>query len=140
MKKILIVDDQRITRQLMHFALCNHFELEEAEDADTAYAMILKAPPDALVLDVMMPGTMDGYQLCERLKRDPNLSHIYVVLVTACGQVSDQELGRRLGAEAYFVKPFSPLLLEQHLKDALMVGWQVSGEAEREAHKEWTPP
>jgi DNA-binding response OmpR family regulator len=45
---------------------------------------------------------------------------MHVVLVTACGQVSDQELGQELGADAYFVKPFSPLALVRHLTNALL--------------------
>ncbi len=133
MKKILIVDDQPIIRHMLKFALREKFALEEACDADQAYEMILASPPDAIVLDVMMPGSMDGYQLCERIKRDPALSGIYVVLVTACGQVTDQELGRTLGANAYFIKPFSPLMLEQHLYDALLANALAEeAEAKRE--------
>lgn len=120
MKKILIVDDQSIIREMVHLALRDGFELEMASNADEAYEKILAAPPDAIVLDVMMPGSMDGYQLCERIKKDPELAGILVVLVTACGQVTDQELGRTLGADAYFVKPFSPLLLERYMKDKLL--------------------
>ncbi len=129
MKRILIVDDQRITRHLLHFALREQFVLEEAPDADTAFAMIMASPPDALVLDVMMPGSMDGYQLCQKIKQNPSLAPIYVVLVTSCRQAEDQEKGRILGANAYFVKPFSPLMLEQHLKDALQVGWEICTES-----------
>ena len=129
MKSILIIDDQRITRHLLHFALRDLFLLEEAPDADTAYAMILASPPDALVLDVMMPGTMNGYQLCQKIKQNPALAHIYVVLLTSCRQAEDQEKGRLHGANAYFVKPFSPLLLQQHLKDALLIGWEISPES-----------
>ena len=121
MKKILIVDDQPAIRQMLHFALRNHYALEQAADADEAYELIKAAPPDAIVLDVMMPGSMDGFQLCERIKRDPSLSGIHVVLLTACSQVADQELGRTLGADAYFVKPFSPLLLEKHLDKVLCI-------------------
>lgn len=119
MKKVLIVDDQPHIRKMIHFALRNHFELEEAEDADSAYARLMAERPDALVLDVMMPGSMNGFELCERIKRDAALAGIHIVLVTACGQVSDQERGLELGADAYFVKPFSPAALARHLTDAL---------------------
>lgn len=119
MKKVLIVDDQPHIRKMIRLALRDHFELEEAEDADAAYAQIMAGRPDGVVLDVMMPGSMDGFQLCQRIKRDPVLAGIYVVLVTARGQVSDQELGRALGADAYFVKPFSPMALARHLTVAL---------------------
>lgn len=121
MKKILIIDDQPIIRKMIRLALMDDcFEFLEANDADTAYEMIKISPPDGIVLDVMMPGTLNGYQLCERIKQDPLLSSIYVVLVTACGQVADQEFGLSLGADAYFVKPFSPLALARHMKDAIL--------------------
>jgi CheY-like chemotaxis protein len=121
MKKILIVDDHPVIRKMINLALRDdRFELDEANDADAAYQMILKAKPDGMVLDVMMPGVLNGYQLCERIKQTPALSSIHVVLVTACGQVADQEFGRALGADAYFVKPFSPVALATHMKDVLL--------------------
>jgi CheY-like chemotaxis protein len=121
MKKILIVDDQPIIRMMIRLALKNDcFELQEACDADAAYEIIMQSPPDGMVLDVMMPGTLNGYQLCERIKKDPQLAGIHVVLVTACGQVADQEFGYALGADAYFIKPFSPLALARHMNEALL--------------------
>jgi CheY-like chemotaxis protein len=121
MKKILIVDDHPVIRKMINLALRDdRFELNEANDADSAYQMILKAKPDGMVLDVMMPGVLNGYQLCERIKQTPALSSIHVVLVTACGQVADQEFGHALGADAYFVKPFSPVALATHMKDVLL--------------------
>lgn len=119
MKKLLIVDDHANMRQIIRIAVRDRFELEEAASADAAYASIQAAPPDAIVLDVMMPGSMNGFQLCEIIKRDDKLAAIHVVLVTACGQVEDQELGRAVGADAYFVKPFSPLALARHLTEVL---------------------
>jgi CheY-like chemotaxis protein len=120
MKKILIVDDQPTMRQILRLALWNKFEIQEAGDAYAANEMIKLSRPDAIVLDVMMPGDMDGYQLCEKIKQDPKLASIYIALVTACGQVEDQERGMALGANAYFVKPFSPLELLRHLSAALL--------------------
>lgn len=119
MKKVLIVDDQPSIRLMIRLALHGHFTLDEAADADSAYALICTAPPAAIVLDVMMPGSMNGFQLCEKIKRDAQLAAIHVVLVTACGQVTDQELGRAIGADAYFIKPFSPLALARHLGESL---------------------
>ena len=121
MKKVLIVDDQPTIRQIMRLALWSKFEIQEAGDAYTANELIKVSRPDAIVLDVMMPGDMDGYQLCERIKKDPELASIYIVLVAACGQVEDQEKGMALGANAYFVKPFSPLELMCHLTSAMLI-------------------
>lgn len=121
MKKIMIVDDQPIIRKMILLALQDeHFVLSEACDADSAYQLMLKDKPDGIVLDVMMPGQLNGFQLCERIKQSPELSGIHVVLVTACGQIADQEFGRALGADAYFVKPFSPVALAMHMKEALL--------------------
>jgi DNA-binding response OmpR family regulator len=122
MRKLLIVDDQPSIRKMIRLALRDHFDLEEFADADTAYAQIMKARPDGIVLDVMMPGSLNGYQLCEKIKSNQVLAGIHVVLVTARGQVADQEFGRTLGADAYFVKPFSPLALARHLTGALLPG------------------
>jgi DNA-binding response OmpR family regulator len=120
MKRLLVVDDQPNIRMMIRLTIQRDFAVEEADSADAALEMILQDPPAGIVLDVMMPGTINGFQLCERIKRDGTLAGIHVVLVTACGQVTDQELGRALGADAYFIKPFSPMALAQHLRAALL--------------------
>jgi CheY-like chemotaxis protein len=67
--------------------------------------------PDLMLLDVMMPGELDGLQVCQRLKSDPVTKRIKVVLLTARGQARDREVGQAAGADEYLVKPFSPLQL-----------------------------
>jgi DNA-binding response OmpR family regulator len=119
MKRVLIVDDHPVIRKMIRLALRDQYVLDEAGDAESAYARILDNVPDGIILDVMMPGSMNGFQLCDRIKKDAGLAAMHVVLVTACGQVEDQELGRSLGADAYFVKPFSPMALARHLSMAL---------------------
>jgi len=118
-KRLLIVDDQPYIRQSIRLALRQHFELEEFSTADEAYQSVLACRPAGIVLDVMMPGSMNGFQLCERIKRNAALADIHIVLVTARSQVEDQELGRSLGADAYFIKPFSLMALSRHLQRAL---------------------
>ena len=122
MKKILIVDDHSTIRKMLRHALAGRFVLEEFANADSAHAHLMTSRPDGIVLDVMMPGSMNGFQLCERIKTDAALAGIHVVLITACGQIEDQELGRAVGADAYFVKPFSPIALMRHLSEALRIG------------------
>lgn len=119
MKKLLIVDDNPLIRQMLRLALQRSFELTEADSADRAWAQIHQSNPDAMVLDVMMPGQMNGFQLCERIKDDPALKDVHIVLVTACAQATDRELGLALGANAYYVKPFSPTQIVEHLNHAL---------------------
>ena len=67
--------------------------------------------PDVILLDVMMPGLLDGYQVCDRIKKDPELRAIKVAMLTARGQATDLAAGEAAGADAYLVKPFSPLEL-----------------------------
>jgi len=63
------------------------------------------------LLDVMMPGEMDGLQVCQALKSNPAMVSVKIVLLTARGQARDREAGGRAGADQYLVKPFSPLQL-----------------------------
>ena len=119
-KKILIVDDHADLRQLVVLTLDdpNH-EIIEACNADDALDMIMKDQPDLLVLDVMMPGKLNGLQLCEQIKNDPGLHSIKVILLTARGQQSDVSEGTRVKSDAYLVKPFSPMALLQKVQELL---------------------
>jgi len=72
-----------------------------------------------LILDVMMPGAVDGYQVCKKLKEYINGKIPYVILLTARGQKSDLEEGARVGADNYLIKPFSPLELIDNVNNAL---------------------
>jgi DNA-binding response OmpR family regulator len=111
MHKVLIVDDQADIRRMMNIALGEDFDFLEAEDGLTALDMVRQHRPDVVLLDVMMPGGLDGLQVLEKIRADPRLKHTRVILVSAKGQVSDYDLGMQMGANAYFVKPFSPLQL-----------------------------
>lgn len=118
-KKILIVDDQDAIRELLRLTL-ESFEdckLHEADNADDALRLVSDIKPDLVVLDVMLPGTMDGYQVCERIKSDAQTRSIFVVLLTARAQLSDIEKGEAVGADDYIVKPFSPGQLKQRITD-----------------------
>lgn len=111
MHKVLIVDDQADIRRMMNIALKDDFLLLEAADGLSALSLIRSEMPDVVLLDVMMPGGMDGLQVLEIIRQDPALKHIPVIMVSAKGQVHDCEMGMKSGANAYFVKPFSPMQL-----------------------------
>ena len=117
MKKILLVDDHSDIRRMIRISLGKTFDVLEAEDGITALEIVRRTNPDLVVLDVMMPGQLDGLQLLDVIKSDPKLMHTRVVMVTARGQASDYELGMARGADAYFIKPFSPLELVAAIKD-----------------------
>lgn len=110
--RILIVEDQADIRKLIRMALeFGDFDIHEAVDGESGLAAAMNLKPALVLLDVSMPGQLDGYQVCQRIKQDPALTTTQVVLMTARGQVSDTEAGQRAGVNAYLVKPFSPLEL-----------------------------
>lgn len=111
MYKVLVVDDQADIRRMIMIALSGDFDLLEAEDGVGALQMVREHRPDVVLLDVMMPGDIDGLQALQIIRADPEIAATRVIMVSAKGQVSDYELGMKLGANAYFVKPFSPLQL-----------------------------
>lgn len=112
MKKILIVDDHADIRRLIRMTLeFESHDIYEAEDGATALRLAQTLKPDLVLLDVMMPGYLNGLDVCRRLKSDPLLLGPAVILLTARGQARDCEAGRLAGADAYLVKPFSPLQL-----------------------------
>jgi DNA-binding response OmpR family regulator len=119
MYKVLIVDDQIDIRRMMHIALGDNFELLEAADGVTALDLLRQHKPDVVLLDVMMPGDIDGLQVLQAIRADSQTMDMRVIMVSAKGQVSDYELGMQMGANAYFVKPFSPLQLVAAINEQL---------------------
>ena len=112
MDRILIVEDQPDIRKLIRMTLeFGDFELHEAADGESGLNLARAVRPHVMLLDVMMPGLLDGYQVCRHIKQDPQLRGIQVIMLTARGQATDVAAGEDAGADAYLVKPFSPLEL-----------------------------
>jgi two-component system phosphate regulon response regulator PhoB len=72
-----------------------------------------------MLLDVMMPGELDGLQVCRSVRADPRLSGMRVLLLSARGQARDREAGAQAGADEYLIKPFSPLQLVETIERLL---------------------
>jgi len=110
--KILIVDDEVHIRMLLEQTL---EELEEdygveilsAQNGEEGLALIRSNKPDVVFLDIMMP-KLNGYEVCQRVKEDPDITDIGIVLLTAKGQEVDRRQGLELGASRYMTKPFDP--------------------------------
>ncbi len=111
-KRILIVEDHADIRKLVRLTLeFEDYEIHEAVNADEGLEAVRRLRPDLLLLDVMMPGKLNGLDLCRLVKTDLSLGRPQVVLLTARGQSQDVEAGMNAGADAYLLKPFSPLKL-----------------------------
>ena len=109
MKKVLICEDEQNIRELIAINLkIAGYETVEAENADQALSLFTEAQvkPDVAVLDIMMPGSMNGIALCKELR---GLSdYMGIMMLTAKVQESDKILGLTSGADDYMTKPFSP--------------------------------
>ena len=109
-RRILVVDDEeRMVRFIRLNLEHDGFRVVTAYNGMQAINKVRSDLPDLVLLDVMMPGELDGLQVLDAIKSDPRTKNTVVAMVTARGQVADGDEARRRGADAYFVKPFSPL-------------------------------
>ena len=112
MKRVLVVEDHADIRKLIRMTLeLEDCEVSEAANGETGLRLARETRPDVVLLDVMMPGELDGLEVCRAVRGDPALSGTRVVMLTARGAASDRERGAEAGADDYLVKPFSPLQL-----------------------------
>ena len=121
MKKILIVDDQPSVRELVSVTLeIGPYQILTAENGDQALNMAQAELPDLMLLDIQMPGgKLDGLEVCRTLKASERTKGIHIIMLTAKGQNWDKEAGYEVGANDYFVKPFSPLELMNKVEAVL---------------------
>jgi two-component system alkaline phosphatase synthesis response regulator PhoP len=111
MLTVLIVDDQSPILELVRYTLeGEHVRVVEATDGTAALEAARAACPDLVLLDVHMPG-LDGLEVCRRLRQDPRLRRMRIVMLTAAAQQADRVQGYAAGADEYLAKPFSPLAL-----------------------------
>ena len=87
------------------------YRISVATNGRQALQVLDRVQPDLILLDVMMPGDLDGLQECARVRALPALQTTRVVLLTARGQAQDRDAGQEAGADDYLIKPFSPLQL-----------------------------
>lgn len=120
MKKILIVDDLKEIRDLVERTLrSSDRKVIKAASGERAVELARAEKPDLIMMDIMMPGSIDGLQATRILKSDPQTSHCKVIMLTAKGQAKDRNDGFEAGADDYFVKPFSPLELMRKVDEVL---------------------
>lgn len=119
MKKILIADDRSEVVELVKVALeGENYQILSASDGREALEKIRKMRPDLILLDIIMP-KMDGFEVLENLTNNSKTKDIPVIMLTAKGQKVDEQKGRRLGAQDYVVKPFSPSHLLNKIEEML---------------------
>ncbi|WP_418502388.1 two-component regulator propeller domain-containing protein [Flagellimonas sp.] len=132
-QKILIIEDNSELRKYVVEYLSDFYKVYEAENGKEGLKICRKVKPTLCVADVMMP-KMDGFEFVKELKKDENLSHIPVVLLTALAENENRINGYKIGVDGYLVKPFDPSLLKTRidniLKNHFDLKQKFSGEVE----------
>jgi diguanylate cyclase (GGDEF)-like protein len=108
MKKVLVIDDDLELQELLKFSF-QHFgyDVYQAYDGKEGLKKIKEVLPDIIVLDIIMP-EMNGFEVIEEIKQDPELCLIPVIMMTSLGHTRDKITGVKLGADEYIVKPVEP--------------------------------
>ena len=120
MKKILIVDDHVEIRKLVEITLrVEDYQILQAENGEEAIKIEKAEKPDLIIMDVVMPGKIDGIEATRILKNDPETKKCPIIMLTSKDDEEDVKRGLDAGADDYFTKPFSPLELIKKVEEVL---------------------
>jgi two-component system, OmpR family, alkaline phosphatase synthesis response regulator PhoP len=117
-KRILIADDEVHILELLRLILSKDYQTMSVENGKSAVHMARNFKPDLILLDIMMPD-LNGYEVCEILKKDKRTSSIKIAMLSAKGFEQDIIMGLKIGADHYITKPFDPIMLERKIAEIL---------------------
>ena len=110
-KRVLVVEDHEDNRRIVRDLLTHAgFELLEATTGDESIAMAERERPDLILMDIQLPG-VDGYEATRRIKANPALARVPIIVVTSYALSGDEDKAMAAGADGYVSKPFSPRAL-----------------------------
>jgi adenylate cyclase len=113
---VLVVDDIRVGRKVLEKLMrMQGYQVSTAEDGVQAWELIRSQPFDLILLDILMP-RMDGYQVLEKIKTDPKLNHISVIMISSVDETAPIIRCIELGADDYVTKPYNRILLKARIK------------------------
>jgi DNA-binding response OmpR family regulator len=127
-KEILIVDDETNVVVPIQFLMEQQgYRVMIAERGEDALDLIYQYKPDLVLLDIMLPG-IDGYEVCEIVRLNPNYRNVKIIFLTAKGREEEIAKGLALGADAYITKPYSNVELVAKVKELLKKTSEEAGE------------
>ncbi len=116
--RILVVEDQdSIRRMIEALVQARGFEVVAVPSGAKAIDVSMTQPPDLVLLDLMLPGQYDGFEVCRRLRADPSTKTIPVIVITALDDEESRARATAAGATAYYTKPFSPIALLKEIEN-----------------------
>jgi len=121
-KSVLVAEDEPNIVLSLEFLLKKEgYEVRVATDGEEALREIESAPPDLVLLDVMIP-KRDGYDVCQTIRANPEWNEVRIIMLTAKGLEVEREKGLALGADDYITKPFSTRELSERVKNIIGSG------------------
>jgi two-component system phosphate regulon response regulator PhoB len=118
-ERILVVDDEEDILELVRYNLAKEgYEVVCVESGDDALKCVSQQRPGLILLDLMLPG-LDGLDVCQELRRNPDTSDVPIIMLTAKGEDADIITGLELGSDDYITKPFSPRVLLARVRAVL---------------------
>jgi two-component system alkaline phosphatase synthesis response regulator PhoP len=130
-KRILLIEDEEDIAALIKLqAEITGYKLHVEVDGINGYRAIEREKPDLVILDIMLPG-QNGYDVCRKMKNNPELKNIPVIILTAKSEELDVVLGLELGADDYLAKPFSPKVLFSRIKAVMRRSKEEEDEEEK---------
>jgi two-component system cell cycle response regulator DivK len=118
-KRILVVEDHEDNRQILRDLLASAgYEMIEAENGEAGVAAATAQVPDLILMDIQLP-LLDGYEATRRIKANPALKAIPIIVVTSYALSGDEDKARAAGCDAYIAKPYSPRQLLAKIREYL---------------------
>ena len=120
-RSVLVVDDEPTARTMLRLILVRAgFEVLEAKDGSEALAEVRREVPDAMILDIMMPG-IDGFEVCRILRDEERTFDLPIIMLSARADAESVNRGLQLGATKYLTKPVMPDELTRHVREVLQI-------------------
>lgn len=115
--RILVCEDQdSIRRMIEALVQARGYQVTAVASGTKAIDVASQEPPDLVLLDLMLPGQYDGFEVCRRLRADPATRHVPVLVISALDDPASRERAAEAGATAYYTKPFSPIALLKEIE------------------------
>lgn len=115
--RILVIEDSDAIRNMIETLVsARGHEVEGVPTGARGIDAAIARPPDAILLDLMLPGSYDGFEVCRRLRETDALRTVPIIVISALDDEAAKQTAREAGATAYYTKPFSPTALLKELE------------------------